>query len=86
MDPAVATATVAPGTLLQDAVVMLVVLLALWMFVRRQFPAAVRRARIALAVPLVREGRAAWLQRLGRWIAPPSAGGGAGCGGCNGCD
>ena len=37
---------------------------------RRQFPAGVRRLRIACAVPLLREGRSPWLQRLGRWMAP----------------
>src|SRR5690606_24623749 len=40
---------------LQYVVVALVVLLALWMFLRRQFPGTVRRVRIAIAAPLVRD-------------------------------
>lgn len=71
---------------LQYLVVALIVLVALWMFLRRQFPTAVRRARIALATPMVREGRPAWMRGLARRIAPPGSVGGAGCGGCNGCD
>ena len=70
---------------LQYVVVALVVLLALWMFLRRQFPAAVRRARIALAAPLVREGQSSWKRRLARMIAPAGGSGGGACGGCDGC-
>lgn len=54
--------------------------------VRRQFPAAVRRWRVALAASLLREGRAPWQQRLGRRLAPaPRAGVVSSCGGCSGC-
>jgi len=70
---------------LQYLVVGLVVLLALWMFLRRQFPGSVRRLRIALASPLVREGRPPWARRLARLIAPPAGGGGGSCGGCDSC-
>ena len=73
------------GLALQYAVVAAVVALSAWMVLRRQFPAAARRLRVALAVPLVRDGRPAWMRALGLWIAPPVAGGGRGCGGCNGC-
>ena len=69
---------------LQYLVVALIVLVALWMFLRRQFPGAVRRMRVAVAAPMVREGRPAWMHALARRIAPPSRGG-SGCGGCNGC-
>jgi len=50
----------------------------------QRFPGAVRRARIALALPLLREPRARWLQAIGRRVAPaPAAAGCAGaCGGC----
>ncbi len=70
---------------LQYVIVALVVLLALWMFLRRQFPAAVRRARIALAAPLVRDGRPPWMRRLARVLAPVQVGRGGTCGGCDGC-
>ena len=75
------------GLLAQYVVVALAVLLSVGVVARKQFPQGVRRLRIACAIPLVREGRAAWLQRMGRWLAPaPRLGGGDGCGGCNGCD
>ncbi|MGN6512713.1 MAG: DUF6587 family protein [Lysobacteraceae bacterium] len=76
------------GLLAQYVVVALAVVLSLVVVARKQFPESLRRLRIACAIPLVREGRAAWLQRLGRWLAPPPrlGGGGDGCGGCNGCD
>ena len=74
------------GLLVQYAVIALAVLLSLWFVAKRQFPGALRRARLALAVPLVREGRPGWMRRLGRRIAPATAAGGNSCGGCNGCD
>ena len=53
--------------------------------VRKQWPAAVRRARIACALPLLREGSSRTSRALGRRIAPrPSATEGA-CGSCDGC-
>ena len=72
---------------LQYAVVAVAVLLSAWVVAKKQFPGAVRRARIALALPLLREGRPAWQRAFGRWLAPPGslAGGGKDCGGCNGC-
>ena len=75
----------AAGLLLQYMVVALAVLVSAGFVVRRQFPEGLRRLRLACAVPMVREGRAPWLRRLGRWVAPrPRAGEGA-CGGCNSC-
>ncbi|MGN6112484.1 MAG: DUF6587 family protein [Luteimonas sp.] len=73
------------GLLLQYVVIALAVLASLAYVVRRQFPGGVRRARIACAVPLVREGRAPWLRRIGLWIAPPPRGGGGGDDGCGTC-
>jgi len=73
------------GLFAQYGVIALAVLASVAYVARRQFPAAVRRMRILLAVPLVREGRAPWVQRLGRAIAPPGQGPGNGCGGCDGC-
>jgi hypothetical protein len=72
---------------LQYLVIALAVLASAWVVARKQFPGGVRRLRIALAVPLVREGRAGWLRRLGLAIAPAGrAGGGDGCGACDNCD
>lgn len=73
------------GLLIQYVLIGLAVLGSAVFVVRRQFPSGVRRIRIACAVPLVREGRADWVQRVGRWLAPaPRTAGG--CDGCNGCD
>ena len=72
------------GLLVQYVVIALAVLLSAGFVVQKQFPDGVRRLRIVCAVPLVREGRAAWLRRLGRWMAPQPRGG-DGCGGCSSC-
>ena len=73
------------GLLAQYMVIAIAVLLSIGFVARKQFPASVRRLRIACAVPLVREGRAQWLQRVGRWLAPvPKVA--KGCDGCNSCD
>lgn len=73
------------GLLIQYAIVGMVVLASALFVVRKQFPGGVRRLRVACAVPLVREGRAKWMQRVGHWLAPVPRSG-AGCDGCNGCD
>lgn len=70
---------------LQYAIVAAAVLASAWVVFRKQAPGAARRLRIALALPLVRDGRPAWLRALGKRIAPaPKAAGG--CNGCDGCD
>lgn len=70
---------------LQYAIVAAAVLASAWVVFRKQAPRAARRLRIALALPLVRDGRPAWLRALGKRIAPaPKAAGG--CNGCDGCD
>jgi len=75
------------GLLAQYVVIALAVLLSVVVVARKQFPEGVRRLRIACAVPLVRDGRPAWLQGIGRWVAPvPRHIDGDGCGSCNGCD
>ena len=75
------------GLLAQYIVVALAVVLSVGVVARKQFPEGVRRVRIACAVPLVREGRAHWLQALGRRLAPaPLLRNGDSCGSCNGCD
>lgn len=70
---------------LQYAVVGAVVVLALWIFLKKQMPGTLRKARLALAAPLAREGRPAWMHSLARRIAPPARGAGAACGGCDSC-
>ena len=57
-----------------------------WFVMKKQFPAATRRLRIACALPLLREGRAGWVRTIGRRIAPPAATAAAGCGGCSSCE
>ena len=70
---------------LQYLIVTIAVLVSAWVVFRKQAPGAARRLRIALALPLVREGRPAWLRALGKRIAPaPKVAGG--CAGCDGCD
>jgi hypothetical protein len=72
--------------LLQYLVIALAVLASAMHVASSRFPAGVRRLRVAMALPLLREGRAPWLRALGRWIAPlPSAFAATGCGGCNRC-
>ena len=76
----------AAGLLLQYVVVALAVALSAGYVAKRQWPGAVRRLRIACAVPLLREGQAAWARKVGGWIAPQVQGSdGDGCGGCGGC-
>ena len=79
------------GLVAQQVIVAVAVMGAGVYVVRRQFPQAVRRARMRLALALVRPQRAAWLQRLGRRLAPATAPGPASaacgqagsCGGCS---
>jgi len=71
---------------LQYLVIGAVVIAALWIFAKKQIPGTLRRLRIAIASPLIRDGRSGWMRALARWIAPPGRGGGASsCGGCNDC-
>lgn len=72
--------------LAQYLVIALAVLLSAGYVARRQFPGPVRRLRIACALPLVRDGRPAWMLSVGRWIAPTARASDGACGvGCNGC-
>lgn len=73
------------GLLLQYAVVALAVIASAWVVFVKQFPLAARRLRVAVAVPMVREGRPRWMVRMGQRIAPPRVDGGDGCGTCSGC-
>ncbi|MCW6026560.1 hypothetical protein K4043_00880 [Stenotrophomonas sp. SRS1] len=73
------------GLLLQYVVIALAVVVSAWVVMKKQFPGTVRKARGAIALGLVKPQRAAWLQALGRRIAPPATGGGGACGGCDSC-
>ena len=70
---------------LQYAVIGVAVLLAALFVWRTRFPRSWRAMRIAIAIPLLREGRPGWMKSLGRRIAPASALASGECGGCNGC-
>lgn len=69
----------------QYAIIAAAALLSLVVVVRKRAPGLERRLRGALALWLVRDGRPAVLQRLGRALAPPVAGQGGACGGCDSC-
>lgn len=73
------------GLLAQYIVIALAVLVSAVVVMHKQFPNATRRLRIALALPLLRDGHPAWLRALAKKIAPPGQGAGKDCGGCNGC-
>lgn len=70
---------------LQYAVIGVAVLLAVGYVWRTRFPALWRAARIAIAIPLLRDGRPAWVKKIGRWITPASVLRSGECGGCDGC-
>lgn len=74
------------GLLAQYVVVALAVLASVIVVMRKQFPNASRRLRIAIALPMLREASPDVLKKIGRWIAPGPAAGGKDCGGCNSCD
>jgi len=71
--------------LLQYLVIALAVLLSVWVVLKKQFPGTARKLRGAIAVRLLRPGRASWLQALGRRIAPAASAGAGACGGCDSC-
>lgn len=78
--------TAQTALMLQDLIVAIAVAISAWVVLRRQAPGLERRLRIALALPLVRDGRPAWLRAIGRRIAPRVRTADVGCGGCDGCD
>ena len=69
---------------LQYLVIAIAVAALAWVVANKQFPAAMRKLRIALAVPLVRQSKPAWLRSIGKKIAPPSVATSS-CGGCDKC-
>ena len=74
------------GLLAQYLVIALVAIASVAMVARSQFPAATRKLRIAIALPLLRDGVPSWMKALGRRLAPAPRVGGTGCGGCDSCD
>lgn len=73
------------GLLAQYVVIALAVVASAAVVMRKQFPNATRRLRIAIALPLLRDGAPPWIRPLGRAIAPPARGAGKGCDGCDNC-
>ena len=74
------------GLLLQYIAIAVACAASLAFVLQKQWPQGVRRARIACALPMLRQARPAWMRKLGKWIAPAAAAGGAGCdSGCDGC-
>jgi len=71
--------------LLQYAIIALAVLLSAWVVAKKQFPGSVRRLRVAIALPLLREGKPDWLRSIGRRVAPMAQVGSSACGGCDNC-
>lgn len=71
---------------LQYLIIAMAVAFSAWVVFRKQAPNAARGLRIALALPLLREGRPAWLRAFGRRIAPAPKADADACGGCNSCD
>ena len=71
--------------LLQYLIIALAVLLSAWVVAKKQFPGSVRKLRVAIALPLLREDTPAWMRSLGRWVSPVKRSSNDACGGCDGC-
>jgi len=76
---------VSESLLLQYAVIAVAVLLSAWVVAKKQFPGSVRRLRVALALPLLREGKPSWMRAIGLRVSPVNQGGDSACGGCDNC-
>ena len=74
------------GLLAQYTIIAVAVLASAAVVMRKQFPDATRRLRMAIALRLLGQGAAPWMQSLGRKIAPPTRTGAANCAGCDSCD
>ncbi len=75
-----------PGLLAQYVVVALAVLASVGVVMRKQFPDATKRLRIAFAARVMGPGAGPWRKALGRRIAPTPRAGAANCSGCDNCD
>lgn len=71
--------------LLQYTIIALAVLLSAWVVAKKQFPGSVRKLRVAIALPLLREGKPAWLRSIGRRVSPVAKADSSACGGCDNC-
>ncbi len=71
--------------LLQYAIIALAVLLSVWVVAKKQFPGSVRKLRVAIALPLLREGKPAWMRSVGLRVSPVGKAGDSACGGCDNC-
>ena len=71
--------------LLQYVVIALAVLLSVWVVAKKQFPGGVRKLRVAIALPLLREGKPSWMRTVGFWISPVGRSETSACGGCDNC-
>lgn len=74
------------GLLAQYVAIAMAVLSSIAVVMHKQFPNATRKLRIAIALPLLRDGRAGWIKSLGRRVAPAPRASGKDCGGCDSCD
>ncbi|MET0289671.1 MAG: DUF6587 family protein [Pseudoxanthomonas sp.] len=70
---------------LQYLIIAVAVLVSACVVMNKQFPGTSRRLRVNVALLLLRAGRAGWMKRLGRWIAPATTSDAGACGGCSSC-
>jgi len=75
-----------PGLWLQYLLIGAAALASAVVVMHKQFPSMTRRLRIALALPLLRDGAPSWLRCAGHAIAPAPRASGKNCGGCDSCD
>ena len=73
------------GLLAQYVVIAVVATGSIGYVIKTQWPGATRRARVACALALMASTRPAWMQRIGRRLAP-AASTTSSCGGCSSCD
>ncbi|MDF3981584.1 hypothetical protein P3W24_06360 [Luteibacter sp. PPL201] len=76
-----------PFDIVQGVVVGVVVLASAYVAFRKLLPKTSTRTLAAISASLNRDGRSAWLRRMGRRLQPTAATGscGDGCGSCNSC-
>ncbi len=70
---------------LQYVLIGIVVVVSAAFLAQKQWPAAVRKLRVACALPLLRAGSGKPMQALGRLIAPAPLAAKTECGSCSSC-